>query len=167
MKKFYFLFVALFTVSSAAMAQALQNETNSNQPLLESKGIKFSASILGGHNYDYNSGGALLNARYKVVPHLSAGIGTGGILSDDLMIIPLYASAHINFFDAQETLFLDFKIGCGISSYTDYFEIYSCNLWGIALGYDFGKMNISYQYLSYGSFYPMRRISAISLGFDF
>jgi hypothetical protein len=54
-----------------------------------------------------------------------------------------------------ETVFLDFKVGGDI-----------CNsefLWSVSVGYDFGKVNIAYQYFDHDFMYETT--TAISIGF--
>lgn len=156
MKKFYYLFVALFAISSIAAAQVSETR-DSNLPFLKSRGIEVSASpFLGSYiSYVNNCHGILLDARYKINPILSIGVGSGTFIDEDYYVDQaFYTSARFNFSQNIETVFMDAKLGWldgGV-------------LIGASVGYDFGRANIAYQF-----FYDYwnEGVSAITIGFYF
>ena len=163
MKKFYSLLIVLFAISSVAVAQNSENEKYLDIPRSRSRRTDISVSPFMGSYMAYanNNHGALLDVRYKINPYVALGAGVGAFILDIEELEAdkaIYTSARVNLSENTETVFLDFKMGALATDGSVGF------LWGTSVGYDFGKVNIAYQY-----FYDYWEGSrgAISIGFYF
>lgn len=142
-------------------------------------------SLLGGD--DGYATSALINGGYLFSGHSLLGVGTGLIYDisdgDEITIIPLYMRYRVNFFNSENTPFIDVKGGVifpkNATNIGDYGDLERGGFFNGSIGYKFGNIDLAFSVLYYAfdidldyfGFIGVRKYErtnyGVSLGFHF